>query len=139
MWEVRVQHAGLKAYRVVRGVTQQEAELKANLQVSAWNERWAKTQSAIKSKQEKLKKSWDIEANKESARTRTEELKRQIDELETILTAGLQQHPFLWLSLKDSTVFTQPRPKEPVATPRPVGPNLPHEPNPSAYVPRSNI
>jgi hypothetical protein len=40
MWEVRVQHEGLKAYRVVRGVTQKEADLKARLQVAAWNERY---------------------------------------------------------------------------------------------------
>ena len=50
MWEVRVQHDGLKAYRVVRGVTKQEAELKATLQVSAWNERWANRLSALKTK-----------------------------------------------------------------------------------------
>jgi hypothetical protein len=81
MWEVSVQHEGLKAYRVVRGVTQEEAELKANLQIAAWNERWARTLVALKAKQEKLQRSWDIDANKESARARTGELQKQIEAL----------------------------------------------------------
>src|ERR1039458_6727890 len=67
MWEVRVQHEGLKAYRVVRGATQQEAELKARLQVAAWNERWSNRQVVLKSRLQKIQKSWDNEANKETA------------------------------------------------------------------------
>ena len=42
MWEVRVKHDELRAYRVMRGVTREEAELKASLQVANWNERWAR-------------------------------------------------------------------------------------------------
>jgi restriction system protein len=129
MWEVRVQHAGLKAYRVVRGTTQEEANLKANLLVAAWDERWARTQSALKARQEKLQKSWDKEANKGAALSRTSELEEQCSALETILSTGLQQHPFRWLSLKYSTRFTQPRPKEPTA------PGKPEEPNPYWFAP----
>jgi restriction system protein len=123
MWEVRVQHAGLKAYRVVRGVTQQEAELKARLQVAAWDERWARSQSTLKIRQEKLQKSWDKEANKSAALSRTAELEEQRVALESILVTGLQTHPFRWLSLKDSTIFTQPRPKKPEAHIKPDAPN----------------
>jgi hypothetical protein len=135
MWEYRVQHAGLKAYRVVRGVTQEEAELKANLQVSAWNERWSRIQSALQAKQEKLQKSWDIQANKETARTRTEELQRQMDALGSILSAGIDQSVLRWENLKDTTPFTLPRPKEPIESHRPERPNRQIEPNPLAYEP----
>ncbi|MGA2886889.1 MAG: restriction endonuclease [Terracidiphilus sp.] len=133
MWEVRVQHTGLNAYRVVRGVTQQEAELKAKLQVAAWDERWTRAQSTQKVKQEKLKKSWDREANKSAALNRTAELEEQRTALESILAAGLEQHPFRWLSLKDSTAFTQPRPKEPTASVKP------EEPNSDAFAPQLTV
>jgi restriction system protein len=124
MWEYRVQHAGLKAYRVVRGVTQEEAALKANLLIAAWDERWERTQSALKARQEKLKKTWDRDANKNAALNRTAELEEQRITLETILAAGLQEQPFQWSSLKDTLAFTQPRPKEPVAPDKPEEPNL---------------
>jgi hypothetical protein len=42
MWERRVKHEGLHAYRTVRGVTQAEAETKARLQMDAWSARWAR-------------------------------------------------------------------------------------------------
>ena len=133
MWEVRVQHAGLKAYRVVRGVTQQEANLKANLLIAAWNERWERTQSAIKARQEKLKKSWDKEANKNAALSRTAELEEQRIALETILTTGLLKHPFQWSSLKDNSAFTQPRPKETTT------PDKPDEPNPTTFAQKLTV
>ena len=139
MFEVRVQHAGLNAYRVVRGVTQQEANLKANLLVASWDERWAKMQSTLKSRQEKLQKTWGVEANKEIARTRTEELQKQLDALSSILTAGIDQNVLHWENLKDTTPFTLPCPKEPLEQHRPERPNLPNEPNPLAYAPQFNL
>lgn len=139
MWEVRVQHAGLKAYRVVRGVTQQEAELKAGLQVAAWNERWARTQTSLAAKQLKLQKSWDLNANKETARVRTEELQEQLKSLEAILASGLQQNPLRWLSLKDNSAFTQSSPKVPVAPSAPERPARPEEPNPYFYAPQLSV
>jgi restriction system protein len=129
MWEVRVQHEGLKAYRVVRGATQQEAELKARLQVAAWNERWSNRQVVLKSRLQKIQKSWDNEANKETARKRTEELQTQLHALEAILADGLQQQPIHWQNLKDRASFTVPRPQEPVPPPKPM------EPDPSLFAP----
>jgi restriction system protein len=129
MWEVRVQHEGLKAYRVVRGVTQQEAELKARLQVAAWNERWTRTQATLKTRQAKLQKSWDIATSKQTAQTRTQELQRQIDSLGSVLQSGISQETLLWQSLKDHTPFTLPRPSAPVSL------NKPAEPDATAYAP----
>jgi restriction system protein len=144
MWEVKVQHEGLKAYRVVRGVTKQEAELKASLQVAVWNERWANRLLAMKAKQEKLQVSWDLETNKRTARSRTAELEWNLNALETILTAGLEKEPYRWSSLTNTTTFTQLRPTQPVAPIKPVKPNypaepkkpdLPSKPDPGAYTP----
>jgi restriction system protein len=133
MWEVRVQHDGLKAYRVVRGATQQEAELKARLQVAAWNERWGNRQASLKSKLQKLQKSWDNEANKQTARSRTEELQSQLHALETLLAEGLRQQPIQWQNLKDRSTFTTARPQEPVAPPRP------KEPDSSLFAPQLTL
>jgi len=139
MWEVRVQHTGLKAYRVVRGVTQQEAEFKADLQIAAWNERWARLQASLTVKQEKLQRSWNTAANNKAARDRTTELEELRTALESILTAGVQQPPFRWLSLNDKTSFTQPRPKEPAAPSKPEKPNYPNKPNPDVYAPQLSV
>jgi restriction system protein len=133
MWEVRVQHDGLKAYRVVRGATQQEAELKARLQVAAWNERWSNRQAALKSKLQKLQKSWDNDANKRTARSRTEELEGQLQALESILMDGIRQQAIQWQSLKDRSTFTTSRPQEPVAPPKP------KEPDPSVFAPQFTL
>jgi restriction system protein len=128
MWEVRVQHDGLKAYRVIRGITKEEAELRASLQVAAWNERWAIRLSSLKTKQEKLQVSWDVETNRRTARSRTEELEEQMNALQTILPTGLQQDLFRWSNLTNTAMFTQLRPSQSVAPIKPTKPNYPAEP-----------
>lgn len=113
--------------------------MKAGLQIAAWNERWARTQSALKSRQEKLQKTWDTVANKREAFSRTAELEEQRAALETILAMGLQQQPFGWPSLKDGTAFTLSRPKELPAYLKPEKPNYPNAPSPEAYAPRLSV
>jgi len=139
VWEVRVQHEGLKAYRVVRGVTKEEAELKARLQMAAWNDRWAKRQSSLKNKLEKLKKSWNSDANRQAAKDRTAELQCQLTSLDTILAEGLRRPVFKWYSLKDQTPFTVPRPEEPVPPQNPIKPPYPSSPDPSVYAAKLNL
>lgn len=139
MWEIRVQSDGLKAYRVVRGVTKQEAELKARLLTAAWDEGWARKQAAEKAKLEKLRVSWDVEANRRTAQSRTSELEKQINALQTILSKSLEQDPFRWPSLANTTVFEQPRPKQPTAQSKPQRPSLPEEPDPDAYIFRWSV
>lgn len=139
MWEIRVQHEGLKAYRVIRGATPEEAELKANLQMATWDERWSGRQAAQQVKQEKLQKSWSLEANRETARSRTAELEEQIAALGSILKDTLERQPIGWDNLKDTSEFTRQRPTEPVASPIPAKPEHPIEPSPTAYAPTLNF
>ena len=40
MWEKTIRHDGLHAYRVVRGQSQYEVDMKARLQLAQWEERW---------------------------------------------------------------------------------------------------
>jgi len=58
-WEIRVSHEGLHTYRVVRGATKEEAELRARLQIEAWNARWARLVAAEAARQLRInKRNW---------------------------------------------------------------------------------
>lgn len=89
MWEIKIEHQGLHAYRVVKGTSKEEAELKANLQISIWNGKYA-------------------------ASTRTKELQGQTIELKTLLKASLEKEPFSWEDLKHKDVFSIIPPIKPV-------------------------
>jgi hypothetical protein len=56
MWELKIKHEGLHAYRNVRGATKEEAETKARLQLDAWNARWARVVGRETLLQQQLKK-----------------------------------------------------------------------------------
>jgi restriction system protein len=133
MWEVRVKHDELKAYRVVRGVTREEAELKASLQVANWNERWARRVAAEKARLERRRVSYDLATNRATARHRTEALEGEIAALQTILHTGLRAAPLEWGHLKDESNYSVPRPKEPTALPLPVKPAYPAPPDPASF------
>ena len=126
MWEKRIRHDGLKAYRVVRGQTQSDVELKARLQESIWEERWQK-KAKISSQQ------LNQFTAKEIALERTKELESYRDELSHILTSVLDDTgPFDWEKLKDRSQFREIAPKEPVlgsARPQP-------DPNDQLYTPQ---
>ncbi len=121
MWEVTIQHKGLRAYRVVRGYTQEEAELKAGLQLAKWDERW--NSLLVKQKKTDL-----LRSNKETASSLTEEIQEQVTALETLLKSSLQQPPLGWDCLKDKTTFNENPPKKPVASATPIKPSSPAMP-----------
>jgi restriction system protein len=108
MWEKRIRHDGLKAYRVVRGQTQSDVELKARLQEAIWEERW---QKKVHISSQRLNQF----TAKGIALERTKELESYRDELSHILTSVLDDTgPFDWEKLKDRSKFTEIAPKEPV-------------------------
>ena len=135
MWEIRVKHEGLNAYRVVRGSTKEEAEQKAQLQIAAWNERWLNKLEALKAKKGRLQRSSDVEANKRAARIRTTELEEQIAEVQSILAVSIRREPLRWVDLKDITPFAPRCPAEPAACPDPVKPDYPKPPDSLAFNP----
>ncbi len=124
-FEIRIQHEGLNAYRVVRGATPKDAELKAKAQIAVWNERWA----TRKAREAKAREVLAVENKKAAAARRTEELQEQIAALSEILKAGLSAPAFQWEQLKDKTPFTAPRPTCPQNA------AYPAEPNPAYYAP----
>jgi restriction system protein len=133
MWEIRVKHDGLNAYRVVRGVTKDEAELKAALQIAGWNERWARRASAEQSRLEKRQVSWDVATNRAAAKRKTEALEQDIAALQTILLKGLRLSPLEWEHLKNPSDYSTPRPKEPAVPRSPIKAAHPAPPDPAAH------
>lgn len=130
MWEKRVVHNGLNAYRVIRGSTYEEVETKARLQLAAWAERWErKTQTerdrqARASKHLAFERKADVEARfKAVALGRTREAEAAIQGLKTILLEALHNKaPFDWAALKDTTQFSEPMPAAPKPKPLPAEP-----------------
>jgi restriction system protein len=121
MWEIRIKHEGLHAYRTVRGATQQEAETKARLQIDAWNARWARLLTKEADRQQRLQKrnfrdkQSDIDRRaKEHALELTKEAEGMIESLRHLLSTALANtQSFNWESLKDSSRFEKPEPSAP--------------------------
>ena len=121
MWEIRVKHEGLHAYRTVRGATQQEAETKARLQAEAWDARWARLVERETARQKKLeKRNWadkqsDIDKRaKEHALELTKDAEAAMDGLCELLSSALgKPQSFNWESLKDTSRFEKPEPPVP--------------------------
>lgn len=118
MWEIKIKHEGLHAYRSIRGATQQEAETKARLQREAWDVRWTRFQEIAATRQLRLaKRGWaDKQADmdkraKEHALELTKDAEAAIDGLRGLLKHGLgNAHIFNWEGLKDSSTFDKPKP-----------------------------
>jgi restriction system protein len=118
MWEIKIKHEGLHAYRNIRGATQQEAETKARLQIEAWDVRWKRFQEIAAARQQRLaKRGWadkqaDIDRRaKEHAVELTKEAEAALDGLRGLLKHALgHAHIFNWEGLKDSSTFDKPKP-----------------------------
>jgi restriction system protein len=132
MWEIKIKHEGLHAYRNVRGATKEEAETKARLQIEAWNVRWKRFLDTEATRQERLKKrGWadkqsDIDKRaKEHALALTKEAEATLDRLRGLLGRALgQAHSFNWESLKDTSRFEKPEPTPSMLEDYPAKPSI---------------
>src|SRR5580704_11334022 len=118
MWEIRVTHSGLHTYRVVRGASKEEAELKARLQLEAWDARWNRTQEIESARQARLGRRYEWERQvdadkraKDHALELTKDAEANIVAVKSLLSISLATHHSLdWESLKDITEFAQSQP-----------------------------
>jgi restriction system protein len=95
-WEKCIQHEGLKAFRVVRGATPEEVNVKAASQLATWEARWSRVQAA------------------ERTREQTSEFREEVVSIETLLERALtQDYRRDWNALKRFDQFTEPRPTKP--------------------------
>jgi restriction system protein len=131
MYEMRIQHPGLKAFRVIRDFDQRIVELRAQLQLQAWDDRWTRVQEAESKRRLWQQASWDVAANKQLAATRTSDAQRAIAEVEGILRDGIElDHRVDWELLKDKTAFNTQPPLPPQAK------QIPTPPRTEEFAPR---
>ncbi len=121
MWEIRIQHAGLNAFRLVKGVTREDAELKAQLQSSVWDERWARQQKVRANQIQRENRAISIVENKALAASLTSEAKERIASVENLLRVSLGRGRYFdWDVLKDRTAFSHALiPKAEIISPPP--------------------
>jgi restriction system protein len=118
MWEKRIVHEGLHAFRVVRGVTQEEVEIKARLQLALWADRWRRKQELEQARHKRASKTVAWESQNEADRRAkavalelTKEAEATVEGLKSLLPDALaRQHPFDWKQLEDRTSFSKDEP-----------------------------
>jgi restriction system protein len=123
VWRKTIYHRELKASRVVRGETQAEVELGAQLQMDAWSQRWQTVQKAAAKREQKQKAALSSFGKKGIAVQRTREAQAELTALGNILKDGIEKdHVVDWDSLKSRSAFSVPRPHEPLPDPIPPPP-----------------
>lgn len=114
MFEIRISHPGLKAYRVIRGANAHDVEEKARLQVTIWDDRWNRIQEAQAKKFEKERLASKTFQQKEWALERTKEAEAEMKAVTTLLADGIEiDHVINWEGLKNREPFQVPRPQKP--------------------------
>ena len=104
MWQVQISHQGLNKFRVVRGATQAEAELKAAWQRKAWDEQWQRVQLARAEQRKRERVAEHKGLKKQLAEEQTNEAETAIRNLEVLLAnAAKKDHRVDWSKLKDNT------------------------------------
>jgi hypothetical protein len=125
VWRRTIYHRELKASRVVRGETQAEVELRAQLQMDAWNQRWQSVQQAASKREQKQRAASAGSGKKDLALQRTREAQRELAALGRILLDGIEtDHVVDWDTLKSRSPFRWPGHKQPRRT------QFPHLPLP---------
>jgi restriction system protein len=114
MFQSEVRHKGLNKYRVIKGDSYYVVEQKAQAQLDQWNEMWKKKKEAEKKKAERDNLIREKEAKKELAIEFTREAEEKIKEIENTLLFTLEVDDSIdWDQLKDNSIFSKPKPKEP--------------------------
>ena len=105
-------HPGLKAFRIIRAGDQATVEMRAQLQVELWDQRWRKIQLADAKRKKEEETARVSSQKKELAHQRTVEAERLADSLTRILRDGIEiDHVLDWNHLKDMSPFSEPKPE----------------------------
>ena len=89
-YRIDIRHEGLKKFKTITGNDVQVVQEKAAAQVAQWNDEW------------------DKETKKQKAQCRTNEAAKVLQELNTILSSGLEKPVIVdWESLKQRGIFSR--------------------------------
>jgi hypothetical protein len=91
VWEQRISHEGLKAYRVIRGATQDDVAAKATYQLEIWANRWKRLQVSEENQRRRQQAAatqqwtrYEKEQNIELAGQQTKQLQEELEALESL-------------------------------------------------------
>ena len=106
MWEITLQHEGLKKHRVIKGQDKTVVEEKARLQEEVWEEQWEKKLDVEARKQGRENKARDREEKKQLGLERTQEAQLALESLEQTLAHTFDIDDTIeWDSLRDKRGF----------------------------------
>lgn len=114
MYEVSIGHDGLHKYRIVKGYTQQEAELKASLQQQIWDEQWQKVVQRRDREDQRNKAARLTQQRKSLATDRDKEASELISSMDTLLASSASMdHIVDWASFKHHDEYKVRAPEYP--------------------------
>jgi len=123
MFEIRIQHPELKAFRLIKGVTKADVELKAQAQMAIWNQRWTRQVNAERTRVNRMSRLNDRDQGRAQSLSLSTEAASQIARVESLLKTSLIRGRFVeWEWLKDKTPFSEPTVAPPILKIPPVEP-----------------
>jgi len=109
-WERKITHPGLNAFRVIRGPDIDVVNIKAELQLKVWEEKWQKLQKVKAAALDKAQK-------KQIAESKTLEAQEQLASIARTLSESLSKdHRVNWDEIKDQSQFPVTPPQKPNQT-----------------------
>lgn len=133
-YSLELWHSGLNKHRIIRGESVSIVKMKASLQISEWDERWAVVESRDQARADKTATKLQLAENKALAAERTQEAQQELDQLGGLLKATLDIDDTLnWDDLKDKTPFPEHKPVKPKSSPPPAMRKVPMEPAAQDY------
>lgn len=133
MFEIRVADQRIPAYRIVKGFTKSEAEAKATVLKTLWEERWQKRKAADENRARKIQRENLLRTGKFQAQELTTEIQSTIMGLESLLKTGIGERIMDWEDLKDRKAFTTPAPKKPASV------DMPARPSENSFAPALSV
>jgi len=125
MFEARISHQGLHKFRVVRGYTAEEAKLKASLQLSVWEEQWARVSQSRQREQLKFRTVALKGQRKALASEQNAAAEKSVAAMDTLLQNSVKHsHAVDWSKLKHSLRYTVDEPSRPQSVAIPPTPTL---------------
>jgi restriction system protein len=123
MFEVTLRHEGLHKYRIVKGNTQEEANLKADLQAKIWNEQWAKAKEREQRDLQKMRSGMLTAQRKELAAEKDSDAAKLCASMESLLVVSAQRdHRIQWSKFKHALQYMEKAPAAPKPIPIPLEP-----------------
>lgn len=122
-WSVELRHEGLNAYRVIRGRDRNEVQQRAAMQQRAWDLRWAALRERQVLRDERARRIYGRQSQREHAAALTAEAESAILALRSTLARGLNRTTAIdFVVLEDHDAFPTPQPSQPklyTVAPRP--------------------